>query len=77
MSFEEDLKISPFNSIDPNETATRAPSIGRFAPNIAQTLIRRGYTIGKNVLVIRMHLVKIRKSVCFEHNRQAFVLYLS
>ena len=40
MSFEEDLKISPFNPIKTNQTATRAPSIGRFAPNFTQILIR-------------------------------------
>ena len=74
MSFEEDLKISPFNPIETNQTATRAPSIGRFAPNFTQILIRPYHTMMNIYVIIRQHFVKICKIVCFQHNMQEFVI---
>ena len=74
MSFEEDLKISPFNPIETNQTATRAPSIGRFAPNFTQSLIRPYHTIMNIYVIITQYFVKIFKIVCFQHNKQEFVI---
>ena len=51
-----------------------APSIGLFAPNFAQTLIRLWNTMNKIVVLIGLYLVKIFKPVCFEHNVQEFIL---
>ena len=74
MRFKEDLKSSPFISIHSKLTAARVPPMDRFAPNFAQTLIRPWHTIWKSVVVIGMYLVKIQKTVCFEHNVQEFVV---
>ena len=74
MSFEEDLKISPFNPIETNQTATRAPSFGRFTPNFTQILIRPYHTKTNIYVIIRQHFVKICKIICFQHNVQEFVI---
>ena len=73
MSFEEDLKIFQFASIHTSKTATRAPLMGWFEPNFAQTLIKQLNTFSKSVAVIRPYLVKLWKTVCFERNVQEFV----
>ena len=54
--------------------AIKAPPIGRFAPNFAQTLIGPWNTINQSVVLIGLYLVKICKTVCFEHNIQEFVV---
>ena len=69
-----DLKISPFNPIETNQTATRAPSISRFAPNFTQILIRLYHTMMKMYVIIRQHFVKICKIINFQHNMQEFVI---
>ena len=74
MSFEEDLKVSPFTSIDTNQTDTRVPPIGRFTPNFAQTLIRQWNRIRNIFVTIGQYFVKICKTVCFDHNVQEIVV---
>ena len=54
--------------------AIKVPSIGRFPPNSAQSLIGPWNTITKSVVVIGLRLVKICKTVSFEHNVQEFIL---